>query len=438
MSSGAIRIIKGIMRQIGAMSVSAAQKKSDFPHLWDWEVPRAAYVHIPFCRRRCFYCDFPISVLGDRLWGESSGSIVQYVDWLCQEIGATPNSVTLNTGLSSGASLKTIFFGGGTPSLLSPAQVHRILEALAGQFRLDDAPEVSMEMDPGTFTLSQVQGYLQAGVNRISLGSQAFQDDLLQQCGRTHQVKDIYEAVDWVRQAGVQNLSLDLISGLPSQTLAQWTESLQCAIALEPEHLSAYDLVVEPGTVFGKRYEPGEFPLPTDDLAAQMYRTASEVLRAAGYAHYEISNYAKAGYPCAHNQTYWRNGSYYGFGMGATSYLQGQRFSRPRSRVDYAQWLTTYLQQEGRVDCPVTSPSDRLFETLMLGLRCAEGVNLKTLSQQSDRPLLDLFTDVLEPDRIKGWVELTTEGTLRLTDPDGFLFSNSVLVSLWETLSGLE
>jgi putative oxygen-independent coproporphyrinogen III oxidase len=225
-----------------------------------WEAPTAAYVHIPFCRRRCFYCDFPVSVVGDRLRGETSLGIAQYVSWLCQEIESTP---------PQGSLLKTIFFGGGTPSLLSVEQVHQIIGTLTQHFGLAESPEISMEMDPGTFTLEQAQGYRQAGVNRVSLGSQAFQDNLLSDCGRTHRVKDIYEAVNVLRQAGYKNLSLDLISGLPNQTLGQWEASLERAIALSPQHISAYDLVIEPGTVFGKRFEPGEGPLPTDDLTAQ-------------------------------------------------------------------------------------------------------------------------------------------------------------------------
>jgi putative oxygen-independent coproporphyrinogen III oxidase len=408
------------------MNSSTAEIAPFSRDLWNWKAPGAAYVHIPFCRRRCFYCDFPISVVGDHLRGETSGSIVQYVDWLCREIRATSHETS--------QPLDTIFFGGGTPSLLSAAQIDRIIQMLARQFSLADPLEVSMEMDPGTFTLQQVQDYRQAGVNRVSLGSQAFQDDLLQSCGRTHTVKEIYEAVDWVRQAGIENLSLDLISGLPNQALAQWETSLGAAIALNPQHISAYDLVVEPDTVFGKRYEPGESPLPTDDLAAQMYRSASERLRAAGYDHYEISNYAKGGYRCAHNQTYWRNDTYYGFGMGATSYIQGQRFSRPRNRADYAEWLETYIQQEGYIDCPIVSVSDHLFETLMLELRRSEGVNLQTLSQQFDLALVEQLSNCLKPYQAQGWVVLKEDGTLHLSDPEGFLFSNRVLVSLWEAL----
>jgi putative oxygen-independent coproporphyrinogen III oxidase len=390
-----------------------------------WEAPTAAYVHIPFCRRRCFYCDFPVSVVGDRLRGETSLGIAQYVSWLCQEIESTP---------PQGSLLKTIFFGGGTPSLLSVEQVHQIIGTLTQHFGLAESPEISMEMDPGTFTLEQAQGYRQAGVNRVSLGSQAFQDNLLSDCGRTHRVKDIYEAVNVLRQAGYKNLSLDLISGLPNQTLGQWEASLERAIALSPQHISAYDLVIEPGTVFGKRFEPGEGPLPTDDLTAQMYRVASQTLRGAGYTHYEISNYAQAGFECRHNSVYWRNGAYYGFGMGAASYVQGQRFSRPRSRDTYRQWLDGYLAQGGVLEKTVLSAEDHLFETFMVGLRRTQGVNLKDLAQRFGTVWVDPVWDALQPYQDKGWV-LRSKDCLRLSDPEGFLFSNTILVALWEALS---
>jgi putative oxygen-independent coproporphyrinogen III oxidase len=392
----------------------------------DWDVPTAAYVHIPFCRRRCFYCDFPVSVVGDRLRGETSLTIQQYVGWLCQEISITP---------TQGAPLKTIFFGGGTPSLLAADQVYQIIEALIQQFGLTESPEISMEMDPSTFTLAQIEGYRQAGVNRVSLGSQAFQDELLSDCGRTHRVKDIFEAVALLRQAGYTNLSLDLISGLPNQTLAHWEASLAAAIALSPQHLSAYDLVLEPGTVFGKRFEPGEGPLPTDDLTAQMYRVASQTLQTARYGHYEISNYAQPGFECRHNLVYWRNASYYGFGMGAASYVQGQRFSRPRSRETYRQWLETYIEQAGALEKTTLSIEDHLFETFMVGLRRTQGVNLKDLAQRFGTHWVEPVCKALQPYEEKGWVILRPEGTLRLSDPEGFLFSNTVLVALWEALS---
>jgi putative oxygen-independent coproporphyrinogen III oxidase len=293
-------------------------------------LPTAAYIHIPFCRRRCYYCDFPVFVVGDRHTGASSGNIQLYLDRLAVEIA---------TQLNYRQPLTTIFFGGGTPSLLTVAQLGQILDSLAAKFGIANDAEISMEIDPGTFDLTQLQGYLQAGINRVSIGVQAFQDQLLHLCGRSHTVSDIYQTVELLHQGGISNWSLDLISGLPQQTIAQWVASLESAIALDPTHISCYDLIVEAQTPFAKQYQPGDKPLPSDETTAQMYRTAQQTLSSAGYEHYEISNYAKSGSQCRHNLTYWQNQSYYAFGMGAASNLEDYRFTRPRKTQEYYQWV---------------------------------------------------------------------------------------------------
>ena len=357
--------------------------------------PRSAYVHIPFCRRRCYYCDFPVSVVGDRLRGENSGTIRQYIEVLCEEIFAMP---------AAGARLETVFFGGGTPSLLSVDQLHRLLEALDQQFGIADQAEISMEMDPGTFGLEHIRGYRQAGVNRVSLGVQAFQSELLQACGRTHTATDIASAVDLVRQAGLPTFSLDLISGLPNQSMADWQDSLERAIALEPDHLSIYDLTIEPETAFGHWYEPGATPLPSDELTAQMYRLAQKTLTTAGYEHYEISNYAKPGHQCRHNRTYWENRPFYGFGMGAASYVQGQRFSRPRKTPEYKQWVKEFVAAGGQIDCPVTSLPEKLLDQFMVGLRLAEGLDLRELTKEFGEDILARLERCLTTFIQKGWV----------------------------------
>ncbi|MEP0887308.1 radical SAM family heme chaperone HemW [Leptolyngbya sp. FACHB-16] len=382
----------------------------------------AAYIHIPFCRRRCFYCDFPISVVGDTRRGENSGAIAEYVTHLCQEIQQT--SV-------AGPPLETIFFGGGTPSLLAIAQLETILNTLQQKFGIAPGAEISMEMDPGTFDRTHVEGYEAAGVNRVSLGVQAFQAELLQVCGRTHQPEDIPVALDLVRQAGIKNVGIDLISGLPQQTLEQWEESLRRAIALSPTHLSVYDLIVEPGTAFARQYRPGEGPLPPEETAAQMYRLAQHLLTAAGYEHYEISNYAQPGYACRHNRVYWENRPYYGFGMGAASYVGGQRFTRPRTRQSYYDWL-----QEGMVvDAAVATTGNRLLDALMLGLRLADGINLTTLKQEFGDEVVALILKTLTPYEGAGWVERPQLEQVRLSDPEGFLLSNTILAALFERFS---
>lgn len=405
-------------------------------------VPTSAYIHIPFCRRRCYYCDFPVSVVGDNARGMTSGTIEQYVEILCQEIATTP-------GL--GSSLKTVFLGGGTPSLLSVDQLGRILDILNQRFGITTNAEISVEMDPGTFSLEQAKGYQNAGVNRVSLGVQAFQDELLKACGRSHNSIDIFTAIELLRQVEIPDISLDLISGLPHQTLEQWQESLDAAIKIAPTHISSYDLIIEPVTAFGRQYSPGAKPLPTDHTAAQMYQLAQQVLTRAGYEHYEISNYALPNHQCRHNRVYWENRPYYAFGMGAASYVQGQRFTRPRTRREYYAWVQQLIESGGVLECPAIPENEVLLETLMLGLRLAEGLSLSTLSQQFGNEVLTQIWIALKPHYQKGWVEvvgvhqeaielknaktLPHTGQLRLSDPEGFLFSNTILADLFGQLS---
>ncbi|MGB7444146.1 MAG: radical SAM family heme chaperone HemW [Coleofasciculaceae cyanobacterium] len=404
-------------------------------------LPSSAYIHIPFCRRRCYYCDFPISVLGDKVSGSTSGSIEQYIEVLCQEIKATPP-------LSS--SLNTIFFGGGTPSLLTVRQLGRIVETLEDHFGIAHQAEISLEMDPGTFGLEQLKGYRETGVNRVSLGVQAFQDELLSLCGRSHNHTDILAAVELLYQVEIPDFSLDLMSGLPNQTIEQWQTSLSSAIDIRPTHISCYDLIVEPVTAFGRLYSPGRKPLPREEATAKMYRLGQEVLSSAGYEHYEISNYALPGHHCRHNRVYWENLPYYGFGMGAASYIEGQRFTRPRTRREYFTWVQQLIDANGALDCPKTSKADTLLETLMLGLRLADGLNLFSLKERFGEAALKQIFISLKPYYNKGWVEIVNvtseaiefletdllplDSRLRLTDPEGFLFSNQVLADLFNQL----
>ncbi|MEC4893227.1 MAG: radical SAM family heme chaperone HemW [Oscillatoria sp. PMC 1051.18] len=398
------------------------------------EITNSAYIHIPFCRRRCYYCDFPISVLGDKARGENSGSIEQYVEVLCAEISQTTTPKN---------QLETVFFGGGTPSLLSVQQLERILATLDRYFGISPRAEISLEIDPGTFTRNQLRGYYQAGVNRVSLGVQAFQDEILQICGRSHNTTDIFAAIDIIRQVGIANFSLDLISGLPHQTLARWEESLENACQISPAHVSCYDLVLEPVTAFGRKYQPGTKPLPTDKITAQMYRQAQQILSSYGYQHYEISNYARSGFQCRHNRVYWENRPYYGFGMGAASYVNRQRFTRPRTRKEYYAWVEAGCE----IDVPKSDANDVLLETLMLGLRLAEGINLAWINQYYGQEIIKQIWDCLQPYYQQGWVEiidaeievkeretLPVIGRLKLSDPDGFLFSNTILSALFSRL----
>ena len=330
-------------------------------------VPIAAYIHIPFCRRRCYYCDFPISVVGE---SSVSNMVEEYIAAVIKDIQLTASNYQ---------PLKTVFFGGGTPSLLSPQQLSQILKAIALHFGIAKDAEISMEIDPGTFNRDRLLGYLEAGLNRFSLGVQTFDEELLKICGRSHNLTDVMQAIEIIKALDIDNFSLDLISGLPHQTLKHCQTSLNTAIAIAPKHLSCYDLVLEPVTAFGKQYQPGETPLPNDEDTAEMYRLTQKTLTAGGYEHYEVSNYALPGYQCRHNRVYWKNQPYYGFGMGAASYVSGQRFSRPRTRREYYAWL----EDGAIVDAPQTDSTDYLLETLMLGLRLADGVNLRQFDRHT-------------------------------------------------------
>ncbi|KAI3931415.1 hypothetical protein MKX01_040332 [Papaver californicum] len=412
--------------------------------------PTSAYIHLPFCRKRCHYCDFPIVALGSSSSNlpDDIGDprILNYVQLLCREIEAT------NVLKSDNSPLKTVFFGGGTPSLVPPRLVSTILETLNSKFRVNSNAEISIEMDPGTFDAQKMSELLNLGVNRVSLGVQAFQEELLKACGRAHSLKEVYEAIEIISSCGVKNWSLDLISSLPHQTSEMWKESLECAIKAEPTHVSVYDLQVEKGTKFGSLYKPGEFPLPDDTLSAEFYKMASKTLSNTGYNHYEISSYCKKGYECQHNLTYWKNGYYYAFGLGSASHLDGVRFSRPGKMKEYTSYVQNLedgvlIQHEnGQKD-----GKDLEMDVVMLALRTSKGLELKSFREcfgsslvlslcKTFRPyiesghvlLLDGKRRVLNAEEFSSVLsnESKIEETvafIRLSDPDGFLLSNELI-----------
>ena len=400
--------------------------------------PRAAYLHIPFCHRRCFYCDFAVVPLGDRADGGSgpgSASIAAYLALLHREIALTP----------SGPPLSTVYLGGGTPSLLTPAQIADLLEALRRRYGLAAGAEISLEMDPASFDQARLQGYLAAGINRVSLGGQSFDDAVLATLGRRHRRADLLEAAGWLRQAhrhgALRSWSLDLLQALPGQDLDRWRQQLQQAIALEPPHLSVYDLIVEPGTVFARREQRGQLELPPEDLAADLMLCTQQTLAAAGYGHYEISNHALPGHASRHNRVYWSGAGWWGFGLGATSAPRGIRQARPRTREAYAAWLEALEQGESDAssghDSQVHDSGAADWEDLWLvGLRRREGVQAAALFARAglgDAELTDLRR------RLAGFEQqglLRVEGSRwRLSDPEGLALSNAVLRELllwWE------
>lgn len=401
-------------------------------------MPTAAYIHIPFCRQRCFYCDFPIAVTGFQSL-TLDGWVGEYVEAVCREIAGQQHQ---------GQPLQTVFFGGGTPSLLPIAGLEKILLAVDQYLGIAPDAEISIEIDPGTFDQVQLQGYKNLGINRFSLGVQAFQDNLLALCGRHHRRRDIDQALMAIAKENIKNWSLDLITGLPEQTAADWHSSLALALTAGPKHISCYDLVLEPQTVFDKWEQRGKLAVLPPERSADFYRHGQEVLTQAGFYHYEISNYGRPGHQCRHNQIYWRNLPYYGLGMGATSYIDGKRFGRPRTRNGYYQWLESWLNQGCPIPGETVSPLENLLESLMLGLRLTAGVTwaqlpsvnqtekakiLATLTSFGDRHWLEFYG---EDNQMLAPNQTTTETVQRFcfTDPEGILYSNQILSALFAAL----
>ncbi|PKA51345.1 oxygen-independent coproporphyrinogen III oxidase [Apostasia shenzhenica] len=424
-------------------------------------LPEAAYIHLPFCRRRCHYCDFPIVALGSsshRL--DDDPRISTYIRFLLHEISAAKAPSSLHPPI------RTVYFGGGTPSLVPPRLVRSVLEAIRAKFgELAADAEVSMEMDPGTFDarrLDEMVGVV--GVNRVSLGVQAFQEELLQACGRAHGRGEVDEAIELVAGCrGIESWSLDLISSLPHLTEEMWEESLRLAVSARPQHVSIYDLQVEQGTKFAKLYTPGEFPLPTESQSAYFYKMASEKLSKAGYEHYEISSYCKPGHECQHNQTYWQNRPFYGFGLGSASFINGVRFSRPRRLKEYEQYvkkLEMKTTAEEDDDVAIVDAKETAMDMVMLSMRTARGLDLKWFESffgeamklslcRAWRPYIDSGHIVAmdEEKRVVATCDFELEmagggqrrrwevAFLRLSDPEGFLMSNELIAISFGVLS---
>ncbi|MFM7313640.1 MAG: radical SAM family heme chaperone HemW [Cyanobium sp.] len=403
--------------------------------------PRSAYLHIPFCHRRCFYCDFAVVPLGDRAdggGGPGAASIESYLALLLREIRESP----------SGPPLSTIYLGGGTPSMLTPIQVASLVLALQDRYGLAPGAEITLEMDPATFDDARLHGYLTAGINRVSLGGQSFDDAVLRDLGRRHSRNDLLQAAGWLQGArargALASWSLDLLQALPGQDLPRWREQLEQAIAVEAPHLSVYDLIVEPGTVFERRQRRGELALPEEDLGADLMLLTAERLAAAGYGHYEVSNYALPGHACRHNRVYWSGAHWWGFGMGATGSPDGVREARPRQREAYATWLNRQRPHAGGVSAP-TEPEQEpdgsdWEDRWLVGLRRREGVQAHNLFRQAGVGDDEVVALRCRLERFERRGLLRVEGPRwRLSDPEGLALSNAVLRELllwWEERQG--
>lgn len=286
-----------------------------------WLVPRAAYLHIPFCRTKCLYCDFNTYAGKEHATGDYVAALASEIRRRAVEAGGQP--------------LRTVYFGGGTPSLLTISQVRRLLEAVRDGCGLCDDAEITLEANPGTFGRAYLTGLRALGVNRLSLGVQSLDDETLRRLARTHNGAQALDAVRAARETGIHSVNLDLIYGLPWQTVETWTTHLARALDTEPDHISLYALMVESGTPLQSLVERGSWEVPDQDIVADMYEAALPLLAAAGFEHYEVSNWARPGHQSRHNLTYWRNEAYLGCGAGAHSYVNGVRSWNERSIEGY-------------------------------------------------------------------------------------------------------
>ena len=319
----------------------------------------AIYIHIPFCRARCAYCDFNTYAGLERLMPTYVAAVRQEIEAASERWGRLLVS--------------TIYFGGGTPSLLPPNLLAELVRALRSTFRVSRDAEITLEANPGTVAVDDLSQLRAMGVNRLSLGVQSAHDDELNLLGRIHTWKKATETVKAARAAGFANLSLDFIYGLPGQTLARWRETLDAAITLLPEHLSLYCLSIEEDTPLAKQIAESQIAHPDPDLAAEMYELAESILAKAGFFHYEISNWARPNLKVSrHNLTYWRNEPWLGMGAGAHSWMDGHRWANAPHPREYIAAL-----EQGRAPVAETEAIDRrleMGETMMMGLRLAEGV----------------------------------------------------------------
>ncbi|UFS71823.1 radical SAM family heme chaperone HemW [Geomonas sp. RF6] len=327
------------------------------------------YIHFPFCVRKCLYCDFN-SVGGDAMAPRD------YVSLLLKEMELR------RSRLPAEVTAPTLYLGGGTPSLMAPDLVREIVDAARRLFGVEEDAEITMEGNPGTVSLETLRGYRSAGVNRLSLGVQSFDDRFLAVLGRVHSAREAADAIEAAREAGFRNLSIDLMHSLPGQSLEEWHDTLRRALSFAPEHISAYALIVEPGTPFEGMDERGELPLPDEEEGARMFESTGEILAAAGYLQYEISNFARPGYQSRHNTVYWRRGSYLGFGAGAHSFLNrggtGTRWSNARGIAEYGDAVASgRLPEEEMHELTVR---EAISEGFFLGLRRLDGVDLAELS----------------------------------------------------------
>jgi oxygen-independent coproporphyrinogen-3 oxidase len=379
------------------------------------------YVHVPFCRSKCPYCAFTSAALD----GEPP---LLYVAAILAE------AETRLTGLTGEVTVPSVYFGGGTPSLLAPERIAHILAAIANAASLSADAEITLEANPGTINAERLAGYRGAGVNRMSIGCQSFDDDMLKKLGRIHTAAESVMACRDARAAGFDNISVDLMFGAPAQTLDLWRDTIQRAVDLEPEHISLYCLTIEPDTPFAERHNQGGLFADESDVAREereacMFEAAMDHLPAAGYAHYEIANFAQPGRRCAHNLAYWRNEPYIGLGPAAHSYLPTAApplCERSANTSDIEEY-TALARRRGVATASRErlAPAKAVGESIMLGLRLIDGVDLRKIAQRWGLDPRERFAAEIERLASKGMIE-ERGGSIRLTRR-GILLADEVM-----------
>ncbi|MBR5302208.1 MAG: radical SAM family heme chaperone HemW [Clostridia bacterium] len=377
------------------------------------------YIHIPLCVKKCAYCDF--ASFAGRM-----GQRDRYVQAVCREIRA-------QAAFFGKRNVATVFFGGGTPTLLSGDQVQLIMDTVRRSFNVLPDAEISMEGNPGTLSAENLRAYRAAGVNRLSLGVQSMDDGLLAAIGRIHTAEDAKKAVHMARDAGFDNLNLDLMYGLPGQRAAQWEETLRRAIGLGPDHMSCYSLILEEGTQLFDSVNAGTCaPLPDENEMEKMDALTLRLTKEAGYGQYEISNFAKEGKQCRHNIVYWECLPYLGVGLNAHSDMDGRRFYNPASWEDYlamAESEGLSREQEGN-----STPAERMFERMMMGLRQTRGVDAVRFARDFGLAVAQVWPDTIEQMTQRNLIDSNKE-RIFLT-ARGMQVMNGVLVSLMEETDG--
>ncbi|PAD80295.1 radical SAM family heme chaperone HemW [Paenibacillus campinasensis] len=377
----------------------------------------AVYIHIPFCTNKCFYCDFNSYVLKDQ-------PVMDYLRALDKEMELTVEE-------HPPGRIKSIFVGGGTPTVLKPDEMAYFLQSVKTHFP-DWAEDIefSMEANPGTTDLEKLSVMRAGGVNRISFGVQAFQNSLLTGIGRIHDTDDVYRSLENARSAGFSNISIDLMFGLPNQTVEMLSESVTEALKLGLPHYSIYSLKVEENTLFHTLFQKNQLPLPDEEDELNMYLLLMERMREAGYKQYEISNFAKPGFESRHNMTYWRNEDYYGLGAGAHGYIGRKRHINIKGVTPYIQATQAGLP---RLESYEITREEAMEDFVMVGLRVLDGISRSRFAQQFDASLDDVFAGPLGRMTQRGLLESTDEG-YKLSSK-GVLFGNEVFAEFIGSLS---